>query len=100
MGRDPKVGRVYSLLGRQNLCFSTIIVICGSPNCVLSSFVGRQLLNVENHCSKVIPLIYNLRLLLTDIEAPEKFVKATFFTKNVSFLNHAISLVLIIIFYS
>ncbi len=44
LGHDP-------LLGRQNLCFSTIIVIYGSPNCVIFCFVGRQLPNVENHCS-------------------------------------------------
>ena len=52
MGRDPFLGRVCLLLGRQNLCFIAIIVIYGSPNCVLLSFVGRQLLNVENHCSR------------------------------------------------
>ena len=32
VGRDPLLGRVHLLLGRQNLCFSTILVICGSPN--------------------------------------------------------------------
>ena len=50
MGRDPVLGRVHLILGRQNLCFSTITVIYGLPNCVLLSFVGRQLLNVEKHC--------------------------------------------------
>ena len=35
----------------NNLCFSTIIVIYGSPNCVLLYFVGRQLPNVGNQCS-------------------------------------------------
>ena len=43
VGGDPFLGRVHLLLGRQNLCFSTKIVIFGSPNCVLSYFVGRQL---------------------------------------------------------
>ena len=52
MGRDPLLGRVHLLLGRQNLCFSTIIVIYGSPNCVFLSFVVRQQPNVENHCSR------------------------------------------------
>jgi len=44
LGCDP-------LLGCQNLSFSTIIVIYGSPNCVIFCIVGRQLPNVENHCS-------------------------------------------------
>jgi len=44
MGRDP-------LLGHQNLCFSAILVIYGSPNCVIFCFVGRQLPNVEHHWS-------------------------------------------------
>ena len=49
VGRDPHLGRVHLLLARHNLCFSTIIVIYGSPSCVLLYFVGRQLPNVENH---------------------------------------------------
>ena len=49
VGRDTLLGRGHLLLGRQNLCVSTIIVIYGSPNCVLLSFVGRQPPNVENH---------------------------------------------------
>ena len=56
MGRDPLLGRLYLLLGRQNPCYSTMIVICGSPNCVLLCFVGHQQTNVENYCSRpVIP---------------------------------------------
>jgi hypothetical protein len=50
LGRDPLLGRRHLLLGRQNLCFSTIIVKYGSPNCVIFCFVGRQLPNVENLC--------------------------------------------------
>jgi hypothetical protein len=42
------------LLGRQNLCFSTMNVINGSPNCVLFCFMGYQLPNVENHCIRML----------------------------------------------
>ena len=34
------------------MCHSSIIVIYGSPNSVFFCFVGRQLPNFENHCSK------------------------------------------------
>ena len=51
-GLDPLLGRVHLILGRQNLWFSTLTEIYGSPNCVLLSFVGRQLPNVENHWSR------------------------------------------------
>ena len=44
------LGRGHLLLGRQNLCYSTIIVLFGSPNCVFMYFVDCQLPNVENHC--------------------------------------------------
>ena len=50
VGRDPLLGRGQLLLGRQNLCYSTMIVLFGSPNCVFLCFVGHQLPNVENHC--------------------------------------------------
>ena len=52
MGRDPLSGRLHLVLGRQNLCFSTIIVIYGSPNCAFLYFVGRQQPTVENHWFK------------------------------------------------
>ena len=52
VGRGPFLGRRRSLLGRQNLCYSSILVVYGSPNCVLFCFVGRQLSNVVNHCSR------------------------------------------------
>ena len=47
MGGDPLLGRGLLLVGRQNLCYSTVIVIYGSPNCIILCFVGRQLPNVE-----------------------------------------------------
>ena len=49
LGRDPLLGRGHLLLGRQNLYFSIIIAINGSPNNVLFLFVGRQPKAVENH---------------------------------------------------
>jgi len=49
---DPFLGRRHLLLGRRNLCF-TMNVINGLPNCVLFCLKGRQLPNVENHCSKL-----------------------------------------------
>ena len=51
------VACTYLLLGRQNLCFSTIIVIYLSPNCVSLYFVGRQLPNVENRCPRQVVFI-------------------------------------------
>jgi len=48
VGSNPFLGRRYLLLGRQNLCFTAMNVINGSPNCVLFCFMGRQLPNVEN----------------------------------------------------
>ena len=54
VGRDPLLGCVHLLLGRLNLCFSTIIVVNGLPNCVVLNFVGRQLQNVENHWFKAL----------------------------------------------
>ena len=38
-------------VGRQNWCYITMLVIYGSPHCVLFCLVGRQLPNVKNHCS-------------------------------------------------
>jgi len=49
VGTDPFLGHRHLLLGRQNLCISTMNVINGSPNCVLFCFMGRQQPNVENH---------------------------------------------------
>ena len=43
----------HLLLGCQNLCYSTIISINWSPNCVLFCIVGRQPSNVDNHWFKV-----------------------------------------------
>ncbi len=51
VGPDPLLGPRHLLLGCQNLCFSTMNEINGSPNCVIFCFVGSQLLNVENHCT-------------------------------------------------
>lgn len=42
---SQEVGSKWSLLGRQNLSYSGVFVVHGSPNCVL-----RQLQSVENHC--------------------------------------------------
>ena len=47
--RDPLLGREHLLLGRQNLGYSSILVVYGSPNCDLFCFAGRQLSGVENH---------------------------------------------------
>ena len=49
MGRDPLLGRGHLLLGRQNLDYSSILVVNGSPNCVLFCYVGRHLPGAENH---------------------------------------------------
>ena len=53
-------GRGHLLLGRQNLCQSTIILILGSPHCVLFCFVGHPLSNVENHWFRAMrfPIIF------------------------------------------
>jgi len=61
VGPDPLMGRRHLLLGRQNLCFSTMNVKNGSPNCVIFCFVGRQLPNVENHCSRQSPHLVSCR---------------------------------------
>ena len=45
--RNPLSCRRHLLLGRQN----RIVVVYGSPNCVLFCFGGRQLSGVENYCS-------------------------------------------------
>ena len=52
-GSHPLLGRGHLLLGRQNLEFSSHLVLNRSPNCVFSFFLGRQLPNVENHCSRL-----------------------------------------------
>ena len=49
VGRDPFYGCGHLLLGRQNLNFSSIDVLNGSPNRVILFLVGRQLQTVENH---------------------------------------------------
>ena len=53
------MGRGHLLLGRQNSRYRSVIVTHGSPNCVLLCFVGRQLPNVENHCSRDQTYLYN-----------------------------------------
>ncbi len=39
-------------MGRQNLNYSNDFELCRLANCVIFSFVGRQLQNVENHWSR------------------------------------------------
>ena len=53
-------GNGHLLLGRQNLCRSNIILILGSPHCVLFCFVGHPLSNVENHWFRAMrfPIIF------------------------------------------
>ena len=46
------MGRGHLIVGRQNIVYGTILVVYGSPNCVLFCFVGRQPPNVENHWSQ------------------------------------------------
>ncbi len=47
---SQQVVRGYFLLDRQNLSFSTSLVLNGLLNCALFCIVGRQLPNIENHC--------------------------------------------------
>ncbi len=48
VGPYPILGRRHLLLGRQNLCCSTMNGINGSPYCVIFCMLGHQLPNVEN----------------------------------------------------
>ena len=60
VGRDPLLGRRYSVLGSQKLNYCNILVLYGSPHCVLFCFVGRQHPSVGNHWPRgLLDLIMN-----------------------------------------
>ena len=62
VNRLPLLGRRHLLLGCQNPCYSTMIVLYGSPNCetLRTTALNHHPPNVENH--KIRELHDNLKL--------------------------------------
>jgi len=61
-------GRLRPIFGSQgltfwlpNLCLSSMMILSGSPHSLYIWFVGRQLTNVVNHCSR--PAFLNRRVV-------------------------------------
>ena len=51
-GSRPTFGSRVFTFGSPKTVYSIILILFGSPNCVLFCFVGLQIPDVENHCFK------------------------------------------------
>ncbi len=58
------VAGTYFWVAKTCVSYSTKNAITGSPNCVLFCFMGHQLLNVDNHCSRIHPVLMKYPLYM------------------------------------